>query len=70
MRGTMRSVCAWCKPKRPLDGLGPVRRGQVVSHTICEECMVKEMARLDAQRGNANCKPKFRYEADPDFDEV
>lgn len=38
-KGDVRRICAWCK--RVLDGKGPVKPGEVISHGICKACADK-----------------------------
>lgn len=39
----LRKRCAWCL--RPLDGRGPLRQGDAVSHGICRACVAREEKR-------------------------
>ena len=42
----LRIVCAWCTPLRVLDGCGPLKTGDEISHSICQACEDRENSNL------------------------
>jgi hypothetical protein len=50
---TLRKACAWLHAELPLDGLGPIRPGQEVSHGLCQTCSPLVELGHHVGRGNA-----------------
>jgi hypothetical protein len=49
-QNVIRRRCGWCPDKAPLDGLGPIPDGALVSDGLCPSCASRLHADMDARR--------------------